>query len=294
MTVTTGVGAAPSVTADPTGTTVVTGHPYSFTADATGSPTPDVQWQQSVDNGATWTDVVGQTSKVLTATATLAANGSEFRAAFTNASGTVTTTAAVLTVTGTEVALVQSIPTPVVGQPLTLTATVSDSVKPTSAIAGKIRFYDGATQLGSKSFSSGGTASLATPKLGPGAHGITAVWSATSKSTPVTSPSLPVTVGSAATTVKLAAAPAKGTVTTTFSLTATVKVVAPGKAKVFPGTVTFYDGATQIGSAALTSTASAKLPVTLSVGPHNITAVYQGNPGLQPSAPSNVRTVTVT
>ena len=294
VTVTTGAGAAPSVTADPTGTTVVTGHAYSFTADATGSPTPDVQWQQSVDSGATWTDDVGQTSKVLTATATLAANGSEFRAAFTNASGTVTTTAAVLTVTGTEVALVPSIPTSVVGQPLTLTATVSDSVKPTSAIAGKIRFYDGATQLGSKSFSSGGTASLTTTKLGPGAHGITAVWSATSKSTPVTSPSFPVTVGSAATTVKLAATPAKGAVTTTFSLTATVKVVAPGKAKVFPGTVTFYDGATQIGSSALTSTASAKLPVTLSVGPHNITAIYQGNAGLQPSPPSNVRTVTVT
>jgi len=78
--------------------------------------------------------------------------------------------------------------------------------------------------------------------------------------------------------VKLAAIPAKSTITTTPSLTATVKVVALGKAKAVPGTVTFYDGAAQIGSVALTSKASAKPPVTLSAGPTASRGTTSGMP----------------
>ncbi len=286
-------GGLPSVTSNPTDVTVATGQPFSFSANATGSPVPDVQWQLSGDNGATWSDVVGATNNTVSGTATLAYGGLQFRAVFTNTSGAATTSTATLSVTGTEVAVASSNPHPVVGQSVTLTATVTDAAKASSAIAGKISFYDGTTSLGSKSFLSGGTASLATTKLGQGTHAITAVWAATSKSTKVTSPALALAIGKASTTVTLAASPTKGTSSTTFSFTASVKVVAPGKAKAAPGTVIFYDGAAQIGSVAFASGTSAKLSIMLPTGSHSITAIYQGNSDLQASLPSNVRTVAV-
>jgi hypothetical protein len=71
-------------------------------------------------------------------------------------------------------------------------------------------------------------------------------------------------------------------------------VVAPGKAKVFPGTVVFSDGPTVIGTVNLVSTATAKLALTLPVGVHSVTATYLGNPNLLPSSPSATRTVAVT
>lgn len=90
--------AAPAVTAQPTAVATTAGSSYSFTAAASGSPAPTVQWQRSNDAGATWTDVPGATAATLTATATAGDTGALFRAVFTNATGTATTSGAALTV----------------------------------------------------------------------------------------------------------------------------------------------------------------------------------------------------
>jgi hypothetical protein len=90
---------APSVTTNPTSKTVTAGQNVTFTAAASGNPTPSVQWQVSSNGGSTYADISGATSTTLTLSAVTAGeNGYEYRAAFTNSIGSATTTAATLTV----------------------------------------------------------------------------------------------------------------------------------------------------------------------------------------------------
>lgn len=92
------VNAAPSITTQPSDQTVNEGQQASFTAASSGSPAPAVQWQVSTDGGATFTDILGATANTLSFTAQGSDNGKQFRAVFTNASGSATTNAATLTV----------------------------------------------------------------------------------------------------------------------------------------------------------------------------------------------------
>jgi hypothetical protein len=88
----------PTITTQPTNQTVTAGQTATFTAAATGSPTPTVQWQVSSDGGATFSNVSGATSTTLSFTTALSQNGNRYRAVFTNSAGSATTTAATLTV----------------------------------------------------------------------------------------------------------------------------------------------------------------------------------------------------
>jgi hypothetical protein len=93
------VTSAPVVTTQPDDQTVDAGGTVTFTAAASGSPDPTVQWQVSTDGGASWSDISGATSDSYTTPATTAAdNDTQYRAVFTNSTSTVTTTAATLTV----------------------------------------------------------------------------------------------------------------------------------------------------------------------------------------------------
>ncbi len=92
-------GSPPVITANPSNVTVIAGQTAIFTAAATGTPTPTVQWQQSTDGGATYTNVPGAPSTAYSFTAALSQNGYKYRAVFTNPSGTAATTAATITVT---------------------------------------------------------------------------------------------------------------------------------------------------------------------------------------------------
>jgi len=90
---------APTITTQPGNQTVTAGQTATFTAAATGSPTPTVQWQVSTGGGA-FSNVSGatSTSTTLSFTTALSQNGNQYRAVFTNAAGPATTTAATLTV----------------------------------------------------------------------------------------------------------------------------------------------------------------------------------------------------
>ena len=90
------VDTAPAVTTNPVDTTVCDGATATFTAAASGSPAPIVQWQ--VSSGGPFSDIPGATSTTLMFTATTADNGKQYRAVFTNTCGTATTTVATLTV----------------------------------------------------------------------------------------------------------------------------------------------------------------------------------------------------
>ena len=89
----------PTVTTDPSSVTVASGGTATFTAAATGSPSPTVQWQISTNAGTTFTPVAGATATTYAFTATAGENGDQYEAVFTNSVGAATTTAATLTVT---------------------------------------------------------------------------------------------------------------------------------------------------------------------------------------------------
>jgi hypothetical protein len=87
------------VTTNPVNHSVTAGQTVTFTAAATGNPTPTVQWQVSTDGGATYSNIAGATSTTLTLTSTTSSqNGYRYRAVFTNSVGSTTSTAAILTV----------------------------------------------------------------------------------------------------------------------------------------------------------------------------------------------------
>jgi hypothetical protein len=71
-----------------------------------------VQWQVSTNDGATWSDLAGETFLSLTLTATEDVDGNMYRAVATNEHGTAVSDAAMLTVRPTIVATPTPSPTP--------------------------------------------------------------------------------------------------------------------------------------------------------------------------------------
>jgi len=95
---------APAVMSSPANQNVVAGQPVTFSAAASGAPTPTVQWQVSTNGGTTYTPVSGATSTTFTIAATTTGqNGNLYEAVFTNPAGSATTAAAHLTVTAAPV-----------------------------------------------------------------------------------------------------------------------------------------------------------------------------------------------
>lgn len=102
------IGAVPGVpnfTLAPANQTVVAGHAASFTTTADGTPAPSIQWQRSLDAGASWDDLLndgthgGVDTPLLTVTApALAQNGNLYRAVARNSAGSAASAAARLTV----------------------------------------------------------------------------------------------------------------------------------------------------------------------------------------------------
>jgi alpha-tubulin suppressor-like RCC1 family protein len=89
----------PNVTLQPQNATVEEGNGAAFEAAASGNPAPTVQWEISTDAGSTWSAVAGANANRLTiASAKTSESGHEYRAVFTNASGSETTRAVTLTV----------------------------------------------------------------------------------------------------------------------------------------------------------------------------------------------------
>ena len=89
---------APQITTQPGDQSVTPFSTFSFTAAASGIPTPTVQWQSSTDNGSTFHDIGGATDPTYSAAQGSGASGNEYRAVFTNSAGSTATHAATLTV----------------------------------------------------------------------------------------------------------------------------------------------------------------------------------------------------
>ncbi len=196
-----------------------------------------------------------------------------------------TPTTLILSVTPTSASLV--------GQPVKLTATLSPYTvgPPTTTTDGDaVKFYNGATLVGSGSLS-GGVATLTTTALPVGLDSITAVFVGDANYNTSTSSSLNVTV----TSIVLSSSLNPSTYSQPVTFTATV---GPGET----GSVTFMDGTTVLGVGAINSGAATYTATTLTVGGHNITGVYSGDgshsgatsPVLAQQVNKNTPTVNVT
>ncbi len=162
------------------------------------------------------------------------------------------------------------------GVAVTFTATVAGT-----APAGSVAFSDGLTLIGSSTLNGSLQASFTTTTLAGGAHAITAQYVGNAGSAPSTSAPLTQTVVETRppTTITLASGsnPSNRWIPVTF--TATVSGAAP------TGSITFFDEATELGSAALNGSAQASLTTaTLPVGWRAITARYSGDSANAPSA----------
>jgi hypothetical protein len=179
------------------------------------------------------------------------------------------------------------------GQAITFTAAVapkSGSGVPT----GTATFRDGATQVGSVSLNSSGSAAFDTSNLAVGSHSITAAYSGNTNFAASTSGAVSVTIS----------APAKIATTTTVlgsatQLTAGQNVtfassVAPQSGTGAPtGSIAFLDGQTQSGVVALNGGSASFSSTSLAVGTHTITAAYSGDSNYSAST-SAALTVSVT
>lgn len=99
------VNSAPIIVVQPVNHTTIAGQDVFFSVSVVGTPTPEFQWQVSTDGGANWNDLVESAiyAGVEAATlnlpfAALNLSGSRYRVVVTNALGTVTSSAVILTV----------------------------------------------------------------------------------------------------------------------------------------------------------------------------------------------------
>ena len=182
----------------------------------------------------------------------------------------------------------------VYGQSTTLSVTVAAAVPGAGTPTGTVTFYDGATPLGTGPTAlNGGVATLSVADLLGGTHSITAAYAGDTDFAPVTSAPVSLVVTQQATTATLSSS--AGTTEFGQSVTFTATVAGVGTEPVSPtGTVTFYEGATNLGTGTLDGSGVATLAVTsLATGSDSITAVYSDDANYQTSTASAI-TQTVT
>ena len=206
-----------------------------------------------------------------------------------NSSSNQTSNAATFTVNkaATSTSVVSSANPSMFGQAVTFAATVKPTTSGTPT--GTVTFKDGATVLGTGTLSSG-KATFTTTALAVGSHSITAVYGGDTNFAGSTSGAVTQTVTKAGTSgiVSSSLNPSKYGNSVTF--TATIKSLTTGTPT---GPVTFKDGNTTLGTAALSSGKAKLTTATLTVGSHSITAVYGGDTNFTGST-SGAVTQTVT
>src|ERR1039458_9620033 len=157
------------------------------------------------------------------------------------------------------------------GQSVTFTATVTPQTPGTPI--GTVTFSDGSQQLG-QSILSGGTATLSVSGLTIGSHSITASFIGSPNYAASVSTALAQVVAIAPTSTALIGTPNPANAGQSVTFAATVT---PGTSGVPTGTVSFFDGSTQIGTSTLSAGSAAVSTSTMAAGSHSVTAVYSGD-----------------
>ncbi len=163
------------------------------------------------------------------------------------------------------------------GQSVTLTATVTANAPGVNTPGGTVTFMDGMTSLGTVTLDGTGTATLSLSTLAVGSHPITAVYSGDTNDQASNSSAVTQVVQETTTTVLTSSAnPSAYGQSVTFTATVTPESV-PG-AVTPTGTVTFYNGMTELGTGTLNGSGVATFSTgALAVGTESITASYPGD-----------------
>jgi RHS repeat-associated protein len=183
-----------------------------------------------------------------------------------------------------------SAPTPVYGQAVTFTATVTSGGNPVTT--GTVSFTEGSTVLGTGTLNSSGHASFTTSTLAVGNHSVTAGYAGGGNYSPSTSAPLLQSVNTDPTTTTLTSSANPSVFGQSVTFTARVTASSPGSG-VPSGTVTFKDGSVTLGTAPVFSNNLATFYINaLTVGNHSITASYASD-GKYASSASAALTQTV-
>jgi Concanavalin A-like lectin/glucanases superfamily/MBG domain (YGX type)/Bacterial Ig-like domain (group 3)/IPT/TIG domain/MBG domain len=170
-------------------------------------------------------------------------------------------------------------------QPMTFTANVSAAAPAAGMPGGTVRFFDGATPLGSSTLS-GVSASFTTAGLTAGLHTIEARYDGDA-SFEIGSGSAPHTVNGADATPSITIASNRNPSSVGQSVTLTANLsMASGPVS---GTVQFYDGAALLDTPTIVSGSATFTTTSLAAGSHAITVRYLGSA----SAPPVISTVFV-
>lgn len=253
----------------------------SVISSTSGTPTGTVTFK----DGPTSLATVGLSGGVAQfTTSTLGTGGHSITAVYNGSSFFLGSSSGVLSQTVNKAASVSTLtssPNPSqVGTTVTFTAKVVSS---TSGVpTGTVTFKDGATVLHTTPLVSG-TASFATSTLALGSHTITVVYSGDGNFLPSTSGVLTQKVEDASIT-KLASSRNPSSYGSGVTFTATVT---PKNGSGTPtGTVTFVDGATSIGTVALSGGTAKLTTSSLLTGTHVMKAMYSGSSVFLPSSSS--------
>jgi hypothetical protein len=158
-------------------------------------------------------------------------------------------------------------------QSVTFTATVKSAT--TGVPAGIVTFKNGAVALGTATLNVSGVAIFSTSALSVGAHSVTAVYGGSVDFLASTSAALSQTVKQTSSTTTVVSSLNPSAYDQSVTFTATVKSATTG---VPAGTLIFKNGAIALGTATLNASGVATLSTsTLAIGPHSITAVYNGS-----------------
>ncbi len=126
------VDTLPTVTQQPADATVLTGQDATFTAAATGNPSPTVQWEVSTDGGTSFNPITGATEPTYTFATVAADNGNQYEAVFSNSVGPTTSDPAALTLESAPVISTQpSDDSVITGKTATFTAAATGLPTPT-------------------------------------------------------------------------------------------------------------------------------------------------------------------
>ena len=127
----------PTVTTQPTNQSVTAPAAGVFTAAASGSPSPSVQWESAPPGSSTFTPISGATSDTYDTPATTASDtGEQFKALFTNSVSSATTDVATLTVN-----VAPTITTQPTAQTVTAPATATFSAAATGQPSPTVQWY---------------------------------------------------------------------------------------------------------------------------------------------------------
>jgi hypothetical protein len=174
----------------------------------------------------------------------------------------------------------------VVGQALTLSASVSVVPPGSGAPTGTVTFTSGATVLGAAALA-GGQASIAVPASSAGVEAITATYGGDANFLGSASGTFSETVNRAATSTALSVSPDPATAGQSVTFSAAVSPAAPATGTP-SGAVTFLDGAAPLATVPLVGGQASFATATLAPGPHSITAAYGGDANFLPSSSSAV------